>query len=158
MHYGTVIARLPEEVRATFGPRLADNVAYGLNLTVEQIYAATARRSQLYDIMRQFLSTWDVLAIPVVGIAPAPVEQEYPRFVDGQEIGTYEDWLRFSFLATTTLLPALAMPAGFTKAGLPVSIQLIGPPRGEAKLLQTALFIEQALGLPSTPIDPFRRH
>ncbi|MCB1339945.1 MAG: amidase [Pseudooceanicola sp.] len=158
MHYGTVIARLPEEVRATFGARLADNVAYGLGVTTEQLYTATARRSQLYDVMREFLTDWDVLAIPVVGIAPAPVEQEYPRLVDGREIGTYEDWLRFSFLATTTLLPALAMPAGFTEAGLPVSIQLIGPPRGEAVLLQAALFIEQALALPAGPIDPIRRH
>lgn len=158
MHYGTVIARLPDEVRATFGARLADNVAYGLNVTTDQLYAATARRSQLYDIMHQFLTTWDVLAIPVVGIAPAPVEQEYPRFVDGEETGTYENWLRFSFLATTTLLPALAMPVGFTRAGLPVAIQLIGPPRGEARLLQVALFIEQALALPTNPIDPIRRH
>ena len=78
--------------------------------------------------------------------------------VDGQSIGTYETWLRFSFLATTTLLPALAMPAGFTETGLPVGVQLIGPPQGEAKLLQAAQFIETALGLPATPIDPVIRH
>ena len=55
-------------------------------------------------------------------------------------------------------LPALAMPVGFTPAGLPVSLQLIGAPRAEARLLQCALFIEQALALPATPIDPIRRH
>ena len=158
MHYGAVVARLPDEVRATFGERLKDNVDYGLNVSTDALYDAMIQRSTLYDIMHGFLTGFDVLAIPVVGIAPAPVEQEFPQLVDGQKIGTYENWLRFSFLATTTLLPALAMPAGFTDNGLPVGLQLIGPPRGEATLLQSALFIEDALGLPSTPIDPIRRH
>ena len=158
LHYGAVVAQLPQEVQATFGDRVRDNVTYGLNLSSGQIYDAMPRRTQLYEIMRAFLSTHDVLAIPVVGVAPDLVERDYPTHVDGQEIGTYEDWLRFSFLATTTLLPALAMPAGFTAAGLPVGLQLIGPPRGEAVLLQVALFIEEALGLPCTPIDPIRRH
>lgn len=158
LHYGAVTARLPEEVQATFGQRLRDNVDYGLKLPLESLYDAMSQRTRLYEIMRQFLTGFDVLAIPVVGIAPAPVEQEYPAEVDGQPIGTYETWLRFSFLATTTLLPALSMPAGFTADGLPVGIQLIGPPRGEAKLLQVARFVENALDLPCTPIDPVLRH
>jgi amidase len=158
LHYASVTARLPQEVQATFGPRVRDNVAYGLNLATGAIFDAQPRRMQLYEIMRAFLNSHDVLAIPVVGIAPVAVKQEYPTLVDGKNIGSYEEWLRFSFLATTTLLPALAMPAGFTRSGLPVGIQLIGPPRGEATLLRVALFVETALGLPATPIDPIVRH
>ncbi|MEX0279847.1 MAG: amidase [Arenibacterium sp.] len=158
MHYGAITARAPQEVQDVFGERVKANVNYGLNQSLDDLYAAMPRRSALYETMRVFLQDHDVLAIPVVGIAPAPVEQEYPKLVDGREIGTYEDWLRFSFLSVVTLLPSLAMPAGFTEAGLPVSIQLIGPPRGEAKLLQVARFVEAALSLPATPIDPIRRH
>lgn len=158
MHYATVVAKLPDEVRAAFGPRVRENVDYGLGVTAAQLCDAALHRSQLYEIMRAFLTGHDVLALPVVGIAPAPVEQEYPHLVDGRDIGTYEDWLRFSFLAPTTGLPALAMPAGFTPEGLPIGLQLIGPPQGEAVLLQTALFIEEALALPGVPIDPIRRH
>ena len=36
--------------------------------------------------------------------------------------------------------------------------QLIGPPRGDAKVLAAAYALEQVLGLPSTPIDPIVRH
>lgn len=158
LHYGAVVAGLPDDVRATFGHRLRDNVEFGLNQNLDDLYRAMRQRTQLYHIMRRFLDGYDVLAIPVVGIAPAPVEQEFPTLVDGVPIGTYETWLRFSFLSTTTLLPSLSMPAGFTAAGLPVAIQLIGPPQGETRLLQTALFVEQALGLPATPIDPVQRH
>lgn len=158
LHYGAVTARLPEHVQEMFGERLRENMEFGLNQSLSDVYDAMSKRTQLYDTMRLFLSDWDVLAIPVVGIEPVEVEQEYPLMVDGKQIGTYENWLRFSFLATTTLLPAMSMPVGFTDSGLPVGLQLIGPPRGEARLLQVALFIEDALGLPSTPIDPIVRH
>lgn len=158
LHYGAVTARLPAEVQATFGERLRDNMNFGLNQSLNAVYDAMSQRTRLYEIMRLFLNDYDVLAIPVVGIAPAPVEQEFPSEVDGKPIGTYENWLRFSFLATTTLLPALSMPAGFTASGLPVGVQLIGPPRGEAKLLQVARFIESALDLSCDPIDPVVRH
>jgi amidase len=40
---------------------------------------------------------------------------------------------------------------------MPVGLQLIGPPRGEARLLQIAHSLEQALNLPVTLIDPIVR-
>lgn len=158
MHYGAVTARLPQEVQDTFGPRVRENVDYALNQNLDAVYDAQGSRSRLYEIMRLFLSDWDVLALPVVGIEPGPVEIEFPGLIDSCAIETYEEWLRFSFIATTTYLPALSVPCGFTASGLPVGLQLIGPLRGEAKLLQVALFVEEALGLPTTPIDPVVRH
>ena len=105
-----------------------------------------------------FFERFDVLAIPVVGLAPQAVEIEYPNAVGGQAIVDYVDWLRFSFLAVVTGLPAVAMPAGFTDTGLPIGVQLVGPPRGEARLLQVAQALEAALALPKGPIDPVIRH
>lgn len=154
LHYGAVNARLPDHVRAHFKRTLAENTAFGLQVTTEQIYDAMRQRTVLYHAMRTFLEGFDVLAIPVTGIAPGPVEEEYPTVVDGEPLSDYIDWLRFSFLSTTTTLPALSMPAGFTAGGLPVGLQLIGPPRGEARLLQVALAIEDRLNLGCRPIDP----
>jgi amidase len=70
----------------------------------------------------------------------------------------YIDWLRFSFLATTTSLPAISVPCGFTKSGMPVGIQLIGGPRADAKVLKAARALEIALDLGTSPIDPIVRH
>ena len=55
LHYGAVVARNPEHVRATFGDRLKSNVDYGLNLKLDDLYEAMPRRSRIYEIMRQFL-------------------------------------------------------------------------------------------------------
>ncbi|MEM6620029.1 MAG: amidase family protein [Pseudomonadota bacterium] len=157
-HYGTVNDFAPPEVKKFFKKTLKDNIAQGTDQTTQDIYLAHRARSDLYQRMRVFLDAYDVLAVPVVGIAPGPVEEEYPMEVDGQPTADYVDWLRFSFLATTTALPALSLPAGFTDDGMPMGIQLIGPPKGEARLLQVGLALEQVLGLPKGPCDPNVTH
>ncbi|MCB1425558.1 MAG: amidase, partial [Notoacmeibacter sp.] len=116
------------------------------------------QRTVLFHAMRTFLHGHDVLALPVTGLEPGMVEEEFPPFVDGEPVTDYVDWLRFSFLATTTGLPAIVLPVGFTDTAMPVGIQLIGPPRGEARLLQAARAVEEAVGFPRTPIDPIVRH
>jgi len=156
LHYGTVLAAQPAHVQAEYKETLRRNVEFGLALSAERLFAAQRHRTDLYHRMRLFLQDHDVLALPVTGLPPGPVDEEYPTVVDGHTLPDYLDWLRFSFLATTTGLPALAMPCGFTPDGLPVGLQLIGPPRGEARLLQVALALEQALALPATPIDPMK--
>lgn len=154
LHYGSVIAKLPADVQAHFKATLKGNRDEALALTADDIFEAQRARTRLYHSMRVFLEGFDVLAVPVVGITAQPVEQEYPAQVDGVDMADYLEWLRFSFLAPTTGLPAISMPAGFNDDGLPVGLQLIGPPRGEARLLQVALAVEDRLGLPATPIDP----
>jgi amidase len=47
----------------------------------------------------------------------------------------------------------LALPGGLAE-GLPVGLQLIGPPRSEAALLRLGAWIAQTLGVSSLPVDP----
>ncbi|MEO0990653.1 MAG: amidase [Pseudomonadota bacterium] len=154
VHYGSVTDRLPDEIKAHFKDTLRKNAEFGRMLTSDAIYDAMRQRTVLYHIMRGFLTRFDVLAIPVVGLPPGPVEEEYPRVVDNVAQVDYIDWLKFSFLATTCALPALSLPCGFTADGMPVGLQLVGPPRGEARLLQVAAEVERRFALDMGPIDP----
>lgn len=155
IHYGALTAKLPLEIRQHFKPTLQANIAFGLALTADDIFKAQAQRSVLYQNMRIFLETWDVLALPVVGLEPTDVEVEYPSEVGGIPVNDYVEWLKFSFLGVVTTLPSLSIPCGFTKSGMPVGLQLIGPPRGEARLLQVARRLEAIWGYDrGVPIDP----
>ncbi len=158
IHYASVNAKLPAEVQAHFKQTLRDNTRFGLELSSQAIFDAQSDRTVLYHKMRKFLGDFDVYAIPVVGLEPGPVEEEYPLSVDGVATEDYVDWLKFSFLATVCALPALSLPIGFTASGVPVGIQLIGPPRGEAVLLKAARAVEMAVGYPIGPIDPVVQH
>ena len=148
----------PEAITSRYKPALQANIAQGGKLTVDQIADANLARATLYETMRRYLERIDVLACPVTGIGPLPVEIEYPPEIAGVASTDYLDWLRFAFLATLCGLPALSLPVGRDARGLPVGLQLIGPPRGEARLLQIARRLEQATGFAATPIDPVVTH
>ena len=57
---------------------------------------------------------------------------------------TYIDWMRSCWYVTFMSNPAISVPAGFTAAGLPVGIQIVGRHRDEWSVLQMAHAFEQA--------------
>lgn len=145
----------PKRVQTHYKQTLAENIAQGWALTPERIYAAERQRTVLFQNMARFFRVHDVLACPVVGLDAKAVELEYPTEVGGRPMRSYVDWLRFSFLAPTTGLPAISVPIGRMASGVPIGMQLIGPPRGEAKLLAVAQVIETLNpDFSPGPIDP----
>lgn len=156
--WATGVKRMPKSVTRHFKQTLRENTEFGRALTIDDLADANLNRSTIYNNMQVFLQDFDVLACPTVGIMPHPVEEEWITEIDGQNLGNYMGWLRFAFLATTTGLPALSVPVGIGPRGMPVGLQLIGPPRGEAKLLAVARAVEMAVGGPLGPIDPNVTH
>ena len=70
------------------------------------------------------------------------------------EFSNYIEWCSIAYAITVTGLPTLSMPAGFTESGLPVGLQVVGPPRGQASLLAGAHKLEGVLGhAGAVPID-----
>jgi amidase len=155
----TVEETCPDLPRVTkhYKDTIKGNLTDARAMTFDDYVQAERDRATIYNTMAAFFQTHDVLACPVNGLAPLPVEIEYPTEVAGRPMRDYIDWLQFAFLATVAGLPALSLPVGFTPSGMPVGLQLIGPPRGEARLLQVAHTLEQALNLPVTLIDPIVR-
>jgi amidase len=154
----TAQRQTPKRISEQYKQSLRDNIRQGGALTVDALAEAQVLRARLYDRMQRLFESCDVLACPVNGIGPLPGEIEFPPEVAGQVSRDYLDWLRFAFLASLCGLPALSLPVGHLPDGLPVGLQLIGKPRGEARLLQIARQLEEALALPTTPIDPVVRH
>lgn len=147
----------PERITKHYKNTIKGNLTDARAMTFDDYVQAERDRATIYNTMANFFQTHDVLACPVNGLAPLPVEVEYPTEVAGRPMRDYIDWLQFAFLATVAGLPALSLPVGFTPSGMPVGLQLIGPPRGEGRLLQVAHSLEQALNLPVTLIDPIIR-
>ncbi|MEC8642821.1 MAG: amidase [Pseudomonadota bacterium] len=144
----------PDDVARHFKRTLADNIAFGRRLTADDIANAALNRTVIFNNMAGFLDSFDVLACPTVGCMPHPQAEEWVGEIDGHRLDGYMDWLRFAFLATTAGLPAISVPVGPGPRGLPIGIQLIGRPRGEAALLAAARMFEEVTGGPTEPIDP----
>jgi amidase len=127
-----------------FKPSLRDNILLGADLTGGDVAKAYQQLTSTQDRMRAFFETYDVLALPVSQVPPFSAEEEYPSAINGEPQATYLDWMRSAYLITVTGCPAISVPAGFTPEGWPVGIQLVGPVRGERRLLEIAHAFEQA--------------
>ena len=92
---------------------------------------------------------------PATIVAPFPVENRYVAECAGKKFDNYVEWLGIVYAITLVCCPALSLPCGFTASGLPVGLQMVAPPRGEAQLLAGAKVLEDILGVRgTTPIDP----
>nr|WP_256365985.1 amidase family protein [Tardiphaga sp. vice154] len=67
----------------------------------------------------------------------------------------YFAWPVLTYAITVTACPAISIPCGFTRSGLPVGLQLVGRPRCDAAVLSAAALFESAHDFASMlPIDP----
>jgi len=110
-------------------------------------YVDAQRLRRLY--IREFSKLWTEVDCIFTPTTPTPA----PRI--GQmtmQVGSGEEDVR---LATTRLMrainvlgiPALSIPCGFTKPGLPIGLQILGAPRAEDTILRVGAAIEDATGV-----------
>jgi len=59
---------------------------------------------------------------------------------------TYHRWMEVVVPATMAGLPALSVPAGFSSAGLPAGLQILGPTQADWSVLQVGHAYDQASG------------
>jgi len=148
-------AELLRTKRDLLKPEVIWNIEKGLELTVEQIARAEAQRVAMTERAHAFFESYDLLLTPATIVPPFPVEHRYVAECGGQKFDNYIQWLGIVYAITLACCPALSMPCGFTASNLPVGLQVVGPPRGEAQLLAGARVLEDILGLRDiAPIDP----
>ena len=128
-----------------FGVNVRKNTQSGLAGTLRELGAAERVRGELWHRLRECLTRFDYLLTPTMAVPPFPVEQNYPDTVAGQPMRTYIDWLAPTFVLSLTGLPVASVPCGMV-AGLPVGLQIVGPPAGEEAVL--ALAAEVQAGCP----------
>jgi amidase len=136
-------------------PELVWNIKKGFALTCDDVRRARLAQGELYHRVTEFFQGYDLLLCPAVVAPPFEVNIRYLEKVEDVEFDSYIGWLVLTFAITLTACPAISVPCGFTRAGLPVGLQMIAPPRGEAALLSAAALIEKGLDIANlVPIDP----
>lgn len=149
------IAPLLEQHRHLLKPEIIENTEFGLGLKLQDVVAAEIAQGDIIRRTAVFFRDYDALICPATLCQPFPVAQRYPGSWDGVVLEGYMGWLALTCAVTMTACPVLALPGGFTDAGLPLGLQVIGPPRGEAGLFSQGAWIEALLGhAAAVPVDP----
>jgi len=136
-------------------PFMAGIIGHAKTFDGATVAAAERYRAELFTRCADFFEDWDLLLTPTLSEPPFPVETRGGYKVDEWAHTAPPAWFQQCWSTVIPGNPALSIPAGFTAAGLPVGLQIIGRGRDEAGILAAGALIEAALGLSARlPIDP----
>jgi amidase len=109
--------------------------------------AANEARHQMRWKWAEFFKEYDLLLCPAAASAAFPHDQQGERWertieVNGHRVPT-TDQLFWAGYSGMSYLPSTVAPAGFTKSGLPVGVQIIGPQYGDRACIHMARLLER---------------
>jgi aspartyl-tRNA(Asn)/glutamyl-tRNA(Gln) amidotransferase subunit A len=129
----------PEQL-ALMETGLQEIAATGARLPLMDYLAAVKEREQLGVRMNFFHQKWDLLLTPTLPLGAFAAGVEVP---DGTPGRRWMEWTPFTYPFNLTRQPAATVPCGFTPAGLPVGLQIIGPSYGDDRVLRAARAFEK---------------
>ena len=140
-----VLATIPEAQHASMDPGYVAAAHAGARFTAEDLMLAGMARAALTRHMSAFHRRHDLLITPTLALAAIPVGMDYPP---GRGMSSWFDWNPFTYPFNFTQAPAASVPCGFTAAGAPVGLQIVGPRYAEAAVLRASRAYEA--------VHPFR--
>ena len=132
--------------RGQMKPEAVEEIERGVTITAADVAHATARHQRLLARVDVFFEAHDFLICAVNQVAPFDAILDWPHEIAGVAMEHYAAWMKSAYWISTTLCPAVSVPAGFTPEGLPVGIQIVGRRGDDAGVLQVAYAFEQATG------------
>ena len=113
-------------------------------MSLADVVWAHAEQTRLFRRFQQKFEDYDLIVSPTSPISPFPWSQTYLAEINGRPLANYYRWLALTYVITLTTNPALSLPCGLDHAGMPFGLQLVGPFRGDRRLLDIAQAFETA--------------
>jgi aspartyl-tRNA(Asn)/glutamyl-tRNA(Gln) amidotransferase subunit A len=120
---------------------LLRTAALGATYSASDYLDATAVRMELGRLMGRFHQTYDVLVTPTLPLPAFPVGRDVP---DGWPSPDWTSWTPYTYPFNLTQQPALSVPCGFTSAGLPIGLQIVGARHADALVLRVGQAYQSA--------------
>ena len=127
------------------GPNVRANVAEGQRHTAADVARAMTLQTQIYRRWQGFFQHHDVIVTPSITISPRSWRELFPAEIDGKPTRTYFHWLALAYAVTLPGHPAVSLPVGLDRHGMPFGLQIVGPRGGDALVLAVAHALEGML-------------
>ncbi len=141
-HLTRLLPHLPKW-EAEMDPGLVACIMVGEHETVARYQAMRERKMAYVAAIHRWFQDWDLLLTPAVSVAAFPAEKLMPDHWT-QHPWDWVQWAEFSYPFNMSWNPAASVPCGFTAAGLPVGLQIVGKRFDDLGVLQAAAAFEQA--------------
>ncbi|MBW0115672.1 amidase [Pseudonocardia abyssalis] len=129
------IEHLGPEQRAQMDPALVRVAEQGAGASALDYLTAMAVRNDLGKAMGEFHTRYSLLLTPTLPIPAFEAGVEVPS---GWPRERWTSWTPFTYPFNMTQQPAASVPCGFTRAGLPIGLQIVGPRHADAAVLAAA--------------------
>jgi amidase len=143
MKVWAVIPALYDRPAELFEPETRALVDAASQLNAVDYVRATAGLRELTRRIVGFLADYDLLLTPTLAVPPVSIgalEDDDP-WVQFANAGRFTP---FTQVANITGLPAVSLPLSWSDEGLPIGVQLVGRPAGEAALIRVSAQLEEA--------------
>jgi amidase len=148
-HWSTELAF--GDLLATHGDQLNEyvhwHVEQGRKLTGPYLSRIEAKRTALYQSMREFMEKYEFFILPVNQVLPFDVNTRYPAEIAGVKMENYVAWMKSAYYISTVGNPAMSIPCAFSPQGLPIGIQIVGRHNDDWGVLQMGYAFEQATNI-----------
>ncbi len=129
-------------VRSNFGEEVKRRILIGSFVLSAGYYGkyylkAQKIRNIIKNEFNKLFKLFDVLLLPTMPILPFKIGEKGSKPLELYNLDIY------TILANLSGLPAISIPAGFSKDGLPIGLQLLSNELNEQKLLDIATFFEK---------------
>ncbi len=127
--------------RAEMDPGFVACIEAGLPITIARYQAMRERKYAYIRAIHAFFEEWDFLLSPSASVAAFPADRLAPQ--DWPEHPwDWIGWAEFSYPFDLSGNPAASVPCGFTRAGLPVGLQIAGRRFDDLGVLRLARLFE----------------
>jgi aspartyl-tRNA(Asn)/glutamyl-tRNA(Gln) amidotransferase subunit A len=127
---------------AEYGEEVRQRIEAGAKVPAHRYLAGFDVRKRLSAEFVAAFQNVDAIVAPTVPVPAPPIGAESVR-IDGEQVGMRPAIVGHSRPANFTGLPAISIPCGFTRDGLPIGLQLIGRAFDETTLLRIAFSYER---------------
>jgi amidase len=110
-------------------------------------------RTKLWHQLRKFLATYDYLLSPTWGVPAFRIDIPFESKINGVKVTNFFDCIQFTYAMSLLGLPAISVPCGRNRDGMPVGLQIAGRRLGEVSILEAAAAYERVRGPLGTPRD-----
>jgi aspartyl-tRNA(Asn)/glutamyl-tRNA(Gln) amidotransferase subunit A len=131
--------------REAITPGLVPVVERGLRRSAVELAAAQMMRGTTAAAVAAIFDKVDLLVLPATPVPAFAAGLDGPGRIGTTEIDAF-DWMGLTLVFNMVGCPAASIPCGFTKAGLPVGLQIVGPRFADWRVLQASRTFEELSG------------
>lgn len=131
-----------EQHRDRMDPELVGLMEAGMKIDAVTMERGAIVRTEQWHKMAELFETYDALICPTTAKVAPPVNANESDFTTFCDNGRYNALDMTAIFNNVSVCPAIAVPNGFTKAGLPTSVQAVGRRFDDPMVLRIAKCLE----------------